>query len=282
MQPLLRFPAADIRLEGIEVDVVVPPSWLDERLDEAGIQARGSDGGRVVGRLSRSDDDIVVRCRVRAAVAGRCVRCLDPAPIDVDAELSLLLRCVPRVAARGARGGARPSRPKPSRPKPSGTGPSGMAASRPTPSRTEAGRTEPFARAAKHPARSAPSHRGIHADDLDEYEFSAAEAGYDVYDGEVVELDELVREAILLEVPNFPLCSEGCAGIRPGPDPAASERAEAPTPVDPRLAPLGAFRKNMGGVATMDDLVAAAAQRSAAMGRKPILRSSARRAHKKK
>ncbi|MSP26777.1 MAG: DUF177 domain-containing protein [Myxococcales bacterium] len=89
-------------------------------------------------------------------------------------------------------------------------------------------------------------------------------------------LDALVREAILLEVPNFPLCSEECPGIRPAPDRALGFAAVAPTPVDPRLAPLGAFRKKLGGAATLDDLVAAAAERSAAMGRKPVLRSSAR------
>ena len=47
----------------------------------------------------------------------------------------------------------------------------------------------------------------------------------DHYDGETVVLDPFVREAILLEVPNFPLCSEDCAGIQPAaptPPPSAS------------------------------------------------------------
>jgi uncharacterized protein len=65
-----------------------------------------------------------------------------------------------------------------------------------------------------------------------EREITAEEADLDVYDGETVVLDSFLREAILLEMPNFPLCSEACPGIRP----AASDRpAEAQPPPD-RLA----------------------------------------------
>ncbi len=48
-----------------------------------------------------------------------------------------------------------------------------------------------------------------------EYEFTSEEADVDEYDGEVVILDDFIREAILLELPNFPLCSESCTGIWP-------------------------------------------------------------------
>lgn len=78
-----------------------------------------------------------------------------------------------------------------------------------------------------------------------EYEFSADEADVDHYDGESVVLDPFVREAILLEVPNFPLCSEDCPGIRPAAPGPPSE--EAPPPVDPRLAPLAALRAKLEG-----------------------------------
>jgi uncharacterized protein len=69
-------------------------------------------------------------------------------------------------------------------------------------------------------------------------EFSAEDADVDTYEGEEVTLDRFVREAILLESPIFPLCSEACEGIRPtveaGP-PAPSEGFRAS---DPRLLPL--------------------------------------------
>jgi len=109
--------------------------------------------------------------------------------------------------------------------------------------------------------------RGAAAKASDEYEFSPGEADLDVYDGETVILDHFVREAILLEVPTFPLCREDCPGLR-AITPEVS-RAEA---FDPRLAPLSAFSKKDGPV-SVDDLVEAATQRGSAMGRKPVLRT---------
>ncbi|HKQ71554.1 MAG TPA: DUF177 domain-containing protein [Polyangiaceae bacterium] len=79
--------------------------------------------------------------------------------------------------------------------------------------------------------------------DRDESDFSAEDAEEDVYEGDEVVLDRFVREAILLESPIFPLCSEACAGIRPAS--ASATSAEAIT--DPRFLPLLelAKKKNM-------------------------------------
>ena len=66
-------------------------------------------------------------------------------------------------------------------------------------------------------------------------ELESDESDIDTYEGEEVVLDRFVREAILLESPTFPLCSEACEGIRP-----ASESAP-PAPggvTDPRFLPL--------------------------------------------
>jgi uncharacterized protein len=63
----------------------------------------------------------------------------------------------------------------------------------------------------------------------------AEEADTLPFDGEVVALDDLVRDELVLEVPMIPLCSEGCPGISPAPDRTAREGDSA---VDPRLAPL--------------------------------------------
>lgn len=68
-----------------------------------------------------------------------------------------------------------------------------------------------------------------------EDEFSADEADLDTYEGDEVVLDRFVREAILLESPIFPLCSEACEGIRPASD-SASLTGQSVT--DPRLLPL--------------------------------------------
>jgi uncharacterized protein len=63
----------------------------------------------------------------------------------------------------------------------------------------------------------------------------ADEADVDTYEGEEVVLDRFLREAILLESPTFPLCSEACEGIRPASE-SVSHSEDAAT--DPRLLPL--------------------------------------------
>lgn len=95
--------------------------------------------------------------------------------------------------------------------------------------------------------RDAPEGRGSRRHEAPEYEFSSEEAAEDHYDGENVVLDEFVREAILLELPNFPLCSEACPGI---PLPTRTARGGTATPPerdDPRLAPLRALRAKLAG-----------------------------------
>jgi uncharacterized protein len=72
-----------------------------------------------------------------------------------------------------------------------------------------------------------------------EFEFDPDEADVATYDGETIVLDDLVREAILLELPISPLCREDCAGISS--DPAVAKRL-AEARVDPRLASLADFK----------------------------------------
>jgi uncharacterized protein len=142
---------------------------------------------------------------VRAALATPCARCLEPAAVDVDTEISLLLHPAPAQPAGKAGKHGQAAKPPPVKP------------------------TRPAARVKD-----------------DEYEFTSAEADADTYDGETVVLDGFVREALLLEVPNFPLCSEGCPGIRPADEPAPAEAANGAAPhVDPRLQPLQALRAKL-------------------------------------
>jgi len=49
----------------------------------------------------------------------------------------------------------------------------------------------------------------------DKEELSAQELDLDVYSGETVDLEALVREQIILLAPLKPLCSEGCRGLCP-------------------------------------------------------------------
>jgi uncharacterized protein len=201
--PLLAVSANDIDAAGISIDAELPLPWLAEELADGSLT--GVAPGHVAVRLSRSGKDgIVVRGKVKAELVTPCARCLDPARVSVAAEVTLLLT---------------PGKPS----KPAHAGHAGHSA--------HAGHGDARANG-KAPAKDK---------DEEEYEFSSDEADVDHYDGETVVLDPFVREAILLEVPNFPLCSEDCAGIRP----AARESAPEEAGLDPRLAPLAALREKL-------------------------------------
>lgn len=45
--------------------------------------------------------------------------------------------------------------------------------------------------------------------------FEAREAEEETYSGKTVDLDPIVREQILLALPSYPVCSEGCKGLCP-------------------------------------------------------------------
>ncbi len=69
-----------------------------------------------------------------------------------------------------------------------------------------------------------------------DYEISTDDADVEPFDGETVILDDLVMDALLLEIPMIPLCSEDCPGMS-----APLDVAETPA-IDPRLAPLLRFK----------------------------------------
>lgn len=56
------------------------------------------------------------------------------------------------------------------------------------------------------------------------------------YEGDTIVLDELVRDAIMLELPMNPRCASDCAGLEE--HPAAAPIRE----IDPRLAPLASIK----------------------------------------
>ncbi len=43
--------------------------------------------------------------------------------------------------------------------------------------------------------------------------FAPEEAEEDTYSGKVIDLDPIVREQVLLALPGYPVCSEGCKGL---------------------------------------------------------------------
>jgi uncharacterized protein len=192
VHPLIAISANDIDLAGVAVDVELPREWISARLEDEDVRATAN--GKLTARLSRTGKaDVVVRGHVTASVEAPCARCLKPTPVDVKGELALVLKpkapASPPLSGRLEQNRTRPSPP------------SGSKAPAPELPRA-AGEKKPHREKGK-PMRAASP----------EYEFSSEEADVDEYDGETVILDPFVREAILLELPNFPLCSESCPGI---------------------------------------------------------------------
>lgn len=204
--------AADIDTAGRSMDADLPVDWLDKQLADADARAMGP--GHLSVRLSRVGNEIVVRGKARVSLHAPCGRCLSSAKLSIEADMSLLLKparaAAPEPASVEARG------------KPARKGRVAAASS------TEA------------PSTGGKAKRAPKEKDLPEYEFESEDADVDTYDGETVVLDDFVREAILLEMPIFPLCSEDCPGIHPKltDDAGVGDAAR----VDPRLVRLGALR----------------------------------------
>ncbi len=158
-------------------------AWLADELRTLGDAAEGltapATDGRVDVFAEKTGADVVVHGRVKGAIVAECSRCLGPATVPVDAELSVLLT----------------SR----------------------------------AKNLREPAE---------IDDL-----SPEELDREFFTGDVIDLANLVREHLLLEVPMQPLCREDCPGIEVS---AAQKKSlakagEKPT-LDPRLAPLASIQ----------------------------------------
>jgi uncharacterized protein len=228
---LITIPVANIDTAGRALEVELPVAWLDQQLADSDNDLKGAAPGQVTARLSRSGTDVVVRGRVKASVRTPCARCLEPTNIDVDTELSLLLKAAPgQASAEPGEGRHGETRRSHAAVKARGEAAAVKARGEAAGGAGKAGAT------AKKPAKESKEK------EPPEYEFSSGEADLDTYDGETVVLDGFVREAILLEMPIFPLCSESCPGIRPSPE--AGDGGDT-RPVDPRLAPLGALRAEL-------------------------------------
>lgn len=188
-RPIFVVPVHDLDVAGRDVRATITKEWLDAVLADVELRRAGPEGQLDV-HVSRTGNDILVRGTIHVDLEMGCARCLEPVRLGGDIPLTLLLR------------------PSPKTQRPQGS------AARPTPHRERAGKAEPKAK---------PSRPRVE----DEYEFSPEEADTDVYEGDEVVLDGFVREAILLEEPIFPLCSDACEGIRP--PPASPPPSSSPT-----------------------------------------------------
>jgi uncharacterized protein len=210
-------PIHDLDAEGRSFRAPIAADWLREVLSGAEMQPAGPDGQLEV-HLCKMGQDVLIRGKTLVELVVPCARCLDPVALHCDLEMSLLLapkaptkpailphRARARAGRRGGDSAAAPSAAAPSS----------------TPGGSDAGRG---ARARPIPG--------------EEHEFTSEEADQDTYEGEEVDLDRFVREAILLESPIFPLCSDACRGIGPPPSSPLSNGGSKAGAIDPRLLPL--------------------------------------------
>jgi len=87
------------------------------------------------------------------------------------------------------------------------------------------------------------------AAEMDEKELESDELQYEFFDGEVIEVDQLVAEQIFLALPVKVLCSEDCKGICPGCGASLNEeecRCKADDKASP-FAKLNALREKLPG-----------------------------------
>jgi uncharacterized protein len=212
----LKINVGDLDAGGKQFTFALRAAWIRGILEDHEATPAGADGELDV-RASRSGNDVVVHGTLRAELEVPCARCLKPVPLLIQQQLSLLF--VPGKVTPPPRAPRSPGAP------------------------------------AKSDDRDAPAQkrRGRkHADEVEEYELSSEDADTLPYDGEVILLDDVVRDELILETPIFPLCSEDCPGMSapPGESAEAADPKAARAPeggdaeIDPRLRPLLRLKTN--------------------------------------
>ncbi|MGH7297773.1 MAG: YceD family protein [Polyangiaceae bacterium] len=102
-------PVHDLDAAGKSFHFPVRSAWVRGALEGTNVAAPDADG-RLEIRLSRSGTDVVVRGRLQADVTAPCARCLEPARVPVDLELSVLV--VPAASLREGPGGEQDGGPE--------------------------------------------------------------------------------------------------------------------------------------------------------------------------
>lgn len=208
MAPRFVYPIKEIENDLLEIHESLPETWLAKMLEDTDVEAVPAISGQLDVSLTMSGKDVVVRGTVRATVSVGCARCLQPALVPVEGELALLLVPAKPVDRKGK----------------------------------EAKGKEAKGEADPKDGKRAKRKRERGSDEDDGHLVDPKEAEFDTYAEDQVVLDGFLREAILLELPIFPLCSEACPGIGAVPSETA-EPATAEETIDPRLAPLLELKK---------------------------------------
>lgn len=199
-------PLADLEHGPKQVSWTIPRAWLQSALQDSGAEPR--DDGTVEIELTRDGREVLVRGSAQVPLTMTCVRTLEPINVDVSPEIFLLLEQVPEPGPQ-ARRLAQTHQPK---------GRHGSAKKPPTESQAKAWADAPV--------------------------LASEDAARDFFRGDRIELDEFIREFIILELPMAPVRSD----LHSEPEAASSPPSaghQAPGEIDPRLAPLAAIAQRM-------------------------------------
>ncbi len=104
-RPLLSFSRATLDAGPREVRAPLPAAWLAAQFaqEEAEPSITATEDGEIDARLtSAGDDNFLLQGRVRAKATTSCARCLGPAVVPLDADVTLLF--VPDKSARPTKG----------------------------------------------------------------------------------------------------------------------------------------------------------------------------------
>jgi uncharacterized protein len=203
--PTLNIRLVDVDRGKLDYEWELSQEWLRRAFD--GTEAEPSAPGHVTVTVNKDGPQVLLRGWAKASVTMPCARTGDPVPLALRAELVVLLSPAPTA---GPRGTAHQSSKKRA----------------PSSKTTGAEPTSPKSASRK------PAHKP-------ESELSWEEAADDYYTGEQIELDDLVREFLILELPMMPIRSDLRDGERPAipaaPDSTSGGDADE---IDPRLRPL--------------------------------------------
>jgi uncharacterized protein len=206
-KPLLSIRLYDLDRGTGDYDWELPVEWLTHALAET--DATATQPGRVTLTASKDGTQVILHGWAKAEVTMPCARTLEPVAVWLKAEIVLVLRPAPASTQAN-----RPHRVRSSKKNVLSSDAVGASLG----------------------AQSAKSRKAAHGSDED---LALEDAAEDFYHGDQIDLDQLVREFLILELPMMPLRSDLRFEVMPAisatPGATVSDDADL---IDPRLRPL--------------------------------------------
>ena len=84
----MRYKTKDIGDEGLDICVAVTEAWLKAECPELDMRPSG-EGITFRGRLEQAGDEYLLRGALRGGLLTQCVRCLEPAILEMDVPVTL-------------------------------------------------------------------------------------------------------------------------------------------------------------------------------------------------